>query len=351
MNGTNYGRLFCLLAFVAFAAVSCWATAESLHLLLNTWPMALCWIVTIGFFVIASYGSKLVVDSLNKNVYMEKRSLMLVLGIIIMLVFWLICSMPTNTHTFFYRTSINDIVTNDIAHTRNLLGQVKNNTNVNNIAQKKADDLKSKIEIKLGELEAEIKNESNPGFGPKSKEILRDFATLLGVDKVEPLTYIGSTPAERLKLCDAYRQKIYLLMESKIKDIKENVQKPSQDNVAEVKKIDNTLANIKKRIDEKELDLNDADAIKEVNDKLSEGYNIVKINKDFVQFDNEEDEAAYTADKPVTKVKHMVSVFDVWKDYLTGGFRGHGFLFWILISVLVDVAAFIFFTLALKKDY
>jgi len=351
MNGTNYGRLFCLLAFVAFAAVSCWATAESLHLLLNTWPMALCWIVTIGFFVIASYGSKLVVDSLNKNVYMEKRSLMLVLGIIIMLVFWLICSMPTNTHTFFYRTSINDIVTNDIAHTRNLLGQVKNNTNVNNIAQKKADDLKSKIEIKLGELEAEIKNESNPGFGPKSKDILRDFATLLGVDKVEPLTYIGSTPAERLKLCDAYRQKIYLLMESKIKDIKENVQKPSQDNVAEVKKIDNTLANIKKRIDEKELDLNDADAIKEVNDKLSEGYNIVKINKDFVQFDNEEDEAAYTADKPVTKVKHMVSVFDVWKDYLTGGFRGHGFLFWILISVLVDVAAFIFFTLALKKDY
>ena len=343
--------MFCLLAFVAFAAVSCWATAESLHLLLNTWPMALCWIVTIGFFVIASYGSKLVVDSLNKNVYMEKRSLMLVLGIIIMLVFWLICSMPTNTHTFFYRTSINDIVTNDIAHTRNLLGQVKNNTNVNNIAQKKADDLKSKIEIKLGELEAEIKNESNPGFGPKSKDILRDFATLLGVDKVEPLTYIGSTPAERLKLCDAYRQKIYLLMESKIKDIKENVQKPSQDNVAEVKKIDNTLANIKKRIDEKELDLNDADAIKEVNDKLSEGYNIVKINKDFVQFDNEEDEAAYTADKPVTKVKHMVSVFDVWKDYLTGGFRGHGFLFWILISVLVDVAAFIFFTLALKKDY
>ena len=56
MNENKFLKIFCILAFFAFAAVSCWATAESLHLLLSTWPIAMCWIVTIGFFFIASWG-------------------------------------------------------------------------------------------------------------------------------------------------------------------------------------------------------------------------------------------------------------------------------------------------------
>lgn len=59
MNQTNYLKLFSILAFVAFAAVSCWATAESLHLLLSDFPIVMCWIVTVDFFVIASIGTKL----------------------------------------------------------------------------------------------------------------------------------------------------------------------------------------------------------------------------------------------------------------------------------------------------
>ena len=57
----------------------------------------------------------------------------------------------------------------------------------------------------------------------------------------------------------------------------------------------------------------------------------------------------YTADNPVTKVKRMISVFDVWEDFLNGQYAGHGFTFWIVISILVDVAAFIFFDVAFKK--
>ena len=69
MNQTNYLKLFSVLAFLAFAAVSCWATAESLQLLLPSWPIFACWIVTIGFFIIASLGTKMIVDSLNQNIY------------------------------------------------------------------------------------------------------------------------------------------------------------------------------------------------------------------------------------------------------------------------------------------
>ena len=51
-----------------------------------------------------------------------------------------------------------------------------------------------------------------------------------------------------------------------------------------------------------------------------------------------------------SKVKRMISVFDVWEDFLKGEFNGHGFTFWIIISILVDIAAFIFFDLAFRKS-
>lgn len=175
MEQKNYLKLIWTVAFIAFAAVSCWATAESLHLLLSSWPLAMCWVVTVGFFIIASLGTKMIVDSLNQNIYLEKRGLRLVGGIVIVLIFWLICSMPTNTHTFFYRTVINDKVNTDISTTRGYLSQIKNNTNNKTQATVKVNELKNNVDVLLGELEAEIKNEVNPGFGPKSKEILPQF--------------------------------------------------------------------------------------------------------------------------------------------------------------------------------
>ena len=350
MEQKNYLKIVWILAFAAFG---CWATTESLHLLLSDWPIIMCWIVTIGFFIIASLGTKMIVDSLNQNISLENRKLFLIGGIILVLFFWLICSMPTNTHTFFYRTVINDKVTTDISTTRGYLGQIKNNTNNKTQASIKVSKLKSDVDVTLGELEAEIKNEANPGFGPKSKEILRKFANLLGVDKIDPLSYRGTSKQEREKLCDAYRTKIYILAESKAANILVNILQPNSDNLKEAKQADENLELVKKYIDDGTIDLNDAEQIKDVCDKLNIGYNVVKKNKDFVNFSSQNDEEKYTADNPVTEAKRMISVIDVWGDYLTGAYAGYGFVFWIIISILVDVAAFIFFDLAFKKreDY
>lgn len=352
MEQRNYLKIVWVLAFIAFAAVSCWATAESLHLLLSTWPTIMCWIVTVGFFIIASMGTKMIVDSLNQNIYLEKRGLRLIGGIIIVLVFWLVCSMPTNTHTFFYRTVISDKVTTDISTTRGYLGQIKNNTNNKAQATLKVNALKNNIDVLLGELEAEIKNEANPGFGPKSKEILRKLAAELGVDKIEPLTFKGASKQDREKLCDAYRTKIYILYDSKAANIKSNILTPNPDNLKEVNSVDDNLALVSKYIADETIDLNNPDDMTGSNgvcDKLNNGYNTIKKNRDFVNFQSKTDEATYTAENPVTKVKRMISVFDVWKDFIKGEYAGHGFAFWIVISILVDIAAFIFFDLAFKK--
>lgn len=349
MEQKNYLKLIWMVAFIAFAAFSCWATAESLHLLLSSWPLAMCWVVTVGFFIIASLGTKMIVDSLNQDIYLEKRGLRLVGGIVIVLIFWLICSMPTNTHTFFYRTVINDKVNTDISTTRGYLSQIKNNTNNKTQATVKVNELKNNVDVLLGELEAEIKNEVNPGFGPKSKEILRKFATLLEVDKVEPLSYKGTSKQDRDKLCDAYRTKIYILAENRATNIMAHILSPNSDNIKEVKRDDENLALVKKYIGDKTINLNDAEDVEDVCDKLNTAYNTVKKNSDFINFSSKTDEANYTADNPITKVKRMISVFDVWEDFMAGEYAGHGFMFWIIISILVDIAAFIFFDLAFKK--
>lgn len=349
MEQKKYLKLIWMVAFIAFAAVSCWATAESLHLLLSSWPLAMCWVVTVGFFIIASLGTKMIVDSLNQDIYLEKRGLRLVGGIVIVLIFWLICSMPTNTHTFFYRTVINDKVNTDISTTRGYLSQIKNNTNNKTQATVKVNELKNNVDVLLGELEAEIKNEVNPGFGPKSKEILRKFATLLEVDKVEPLSYKGTSKQDRDKLCDAYRTKIYILAENRATNIMAHILSPNSDNIKEVKRDDENLALVKKYIGDKTINLNDAEDVEDVCDKLNTAYNTVKKNSDFINFSSKTDEANYTADNPITKVKRMISVFDVWEDFMAGEYAGHGFMFWIIISILVDIAAFIFFDLAFKK--
>ena len=349
MEQNKFLKLFCVLAFLAFAAVSCWATAESLHLLLPSLPLVMCWIVTVGFFFIASWGTKMIVDSLNQQIYMEKRGLNLIGGILILIVFWLICSMPTNTHTFFYRNAINDKVTDDISLTKSYLAQIKDNTVTDDNIKSKCVEIQSKVDTKLGELKAEIMNDANPGFGPKAKSILRDFAEILGVAKIEPLSFKGTSIQDRQKLYDAYRTKMYILLESKKANIIKEMTPSNQDYRAVAERDFKNLELTEQYIKDGTLNLNNAEDIQTVCDNLNQGYGTIRNYSQFVVFKNENDGFAYTAPNSVTKVKQMISVFDVWKDFIGGEYAGRGFIFWVIISILVDIAAFIFFDIAFKK--
>lgn len=350
MGQMNFFKILTSLAFIAFATVSCWATAESLHLLLSSWPLIFCWIVTVGFFIIASLGTKLIVDSFNQNVYMEKRGLRLISGILITIVFWLLCIMPTNTHTFFFRNTIADKVSMDIATTQNYLDQIRSNQISEARINAKSNELRNRIESKLGELKAEIFNDANPGYGPKAKSILKDFAEILRVPKIESLSYRGTSVQDRGKLYNAYRDKFYLLLESSLAVLRRELMPPNNNHVLQAENAYKNLELVKKYINDGQIDLNDAEDIKTVCDKLNAGYSVIKAYPQFVDFKNDVDKKIYTAPNPITKVKRMTSVFDVWEDFLKGAYAGHGFLFWVLISVLVDLAAFFFFDISFKKQ-
>lgn len=351
MNQNKFSKILLALAFIAFATISCWATAESLHLLLSSWPLIFCWVVAVGFFVIASLGTVMIVNSLNQNVFVEKRGLLLIGGILITIIFWLLCIMPTNTHTFFFRSAIADKVSTDIITTQYYLNQIKSNDVTETKIKLKCSALRNKVDIKLGELKSEIDNEANPGFGDESKKILNDFAGLLGVDKVASLSSKGNSKEQREKLNNAYRTKIYTLLDNRLQILIKEMT-PSNNNYMNLADKDwKNLELVKNYINDGSLNLNKATDIKTVCDKINDGYATINAYNQFVDFKNSDDQTKYTAPNPVTKSKRMTSVFDVWTDFIHGEYAGHGFFFWVLISILIDIAAFIFFDLLFKRKH
>ena len=354
MGQNNFLKIFSICAFVAFAAVSCWATAESLHLLLPSLPLVLSWIITIGFFVIASFGSKLIVDSLNQNIYMEKRGLSLIGGIILLLVFWLICSMPTNTHTFFYRNCITDVTLDDLKNTEGYLNDIRDNTFVEEKFRLQCADLESKVNAKLEDLRLEIDGPDR-GDGPKAQAILVEISELLKCATITKIDGPTATKQQRTNLVNAYRDKILAQVQKReaaiylqLVDAKK-VDQAKKDAGADIKKVQNAIVGLNEM---RNNGVQDEATINTANGILKGAYSTVKNYSDMVVFKSDADKEAYTADNQVTKTTRLLSVIDTWIDFIGGKFDGRGFIFWVIISILVDVAAFVFFDIAFKKsDY
>lgn len=344
-------KIISLCGFAIFAAVSCWATAESLHLLLPSWPSFMCWAVTIGFFVIASIGTKLIVDSFNQNIYLEKRGLRLIGGILLTLVFWLICSMPTNTHTFFYRTAAPDIVTQDLALTKSYLQQLRDNVKNETEIKEKLDSLERGVNSGVTALFNEIENMAQPGFGPRAKAILIEIAKDLLVSRIPELSYQGTTASQQKALKDQYNAMIGELLNNRKSELRTNYTDPQEKLfMPEAAKAIEIIESIEDSV--MQMDANgvvDNNLIAQADIALQKGYTTIKNYADYVTLKSDSDKELYTADNLVTKTTKLLSVIDVWKDFLAGKHAGRGFVFWIVISILVDIAAFIFFDIAFKK--
>ena len=352
MEQNKFVKIFSICAFIAFATVSCWATAESLHLLLPALPLTLSWIITIGFFVIASLGSKMIVDSLNQNIYLEKRGLHLCGGVILLLVFWLICSMPTNTHTFFYRNCITDVTLDDLKNTEGYLNDIRDNTFAEEKFRLQCADLETKVNAKLEDLRLEIDGPDR-GDGPKAERIRIELTELL---KCAPITKIDgptATQTQRNKIIQAYREKV--LAQLKVREAAIYLQLVDENKVALAKKdATNDLKKVQSAItglnEMRNNGVQDDATINTANGILKGAYATVRNYSDMVVFKSDADKASYTADNQVTKITRLLSVIDTWIDFVKGKFDGRGFVFWVVISILVDVAAFVFFDIAFKKS-
>lgn len=352
MEGLQIKRILWIIFFLAFAAVSCWATQESLHLLLPSWPAAACWIVTVGIFVIASYGTKMIVDSFNQNIYLEHRYGMLIFGIVIVLCTWLFFSLPTNTHTFFYHSAINNATMKDLAQTKGYLLQLRDNVKSKEDIQRRTEQLRTETMAQLTALENEIDNIANPGFGDRARALLGKIAAILTVGQIPELSHrVMLSPSEKKDLKTQYRKMVTELLKQRQSELQVNYSSPQEKHyraaagkaLSNIEKMESIMAD---KVSNGEVDAN---AITQANVALRQGYDVLKTYQDFVPFTSQ-DKEHYLAENAMTVPTRMLSVIDVWKDYLKGAYEGQNFIFWIFIAIVVDLAAFIFFDLAFKRE-
>lgn len=344
-NLKNWGAF---IAFLILAAISCWATEHSFHLLIKWMPEPFVWGLTIAFFIVASYGTKMIVDALNKDLWMDHRRRTFWIGVVLVFIFWLLMSMPTNTHTFFYNHNIGNKVQEDLTTTSTYLEQIKSRQNVDSAYYVVHDQVNDKFKLVEAEFNA-TGGTGHRGNGEYVRKLLGEINPIL--EKEIPGSSIKFNDAKWAwnnadqKILTGYETQKNRSLEQ-IKDQNYKVSKTAAGEAAEdIRKIGLMTDTIKVMVETGSIH---EDIITQAEGVILSGYTCVKNNQKYVKFDNQKDKKLYTAENLETNTKRMFSVIDVWIDFFKGKYP-ISFLFYVLLSILVDVAAFIFFDFAFKK--
>jgi hypothetical protein len=336
------------LAFLILAGISCWATEQSLHLLLPTgWPEILVWGITIAFFVVASIGTKLIVDSLLSSNFIDNRKGKLIGGIVLIVFFWLLMSMPTNTHTFFYNDKIGSVITKDIETTNKYLIQiVDKGTGETMVLDPEGVQIKDSIESYRTHIVHQFNGDEPPyqkGNGKIIGVYLGQINKILKCNLIQDPRYNSTDP----EILNRYQVEINKVLADALKThtISEQSVQAARKQRARLNALNDSIQGhiASGSLSEPE--------IKQCEKELSDGYHIIATNRIFVDFDPQtDDEEVYTKENGETRTKRMASVIDVFfVDFLQGKYPG-SFWYYVILSILVDVAAFIFFDIAFKKS-
>lgn len=362
MSENKFSKIFFTLAFVALMIASCWATVESLHLLLPDWPTPIFWIGSVIFFVLASVGTKLIVDSFDKHSFIENRGGRLIGGIIMLFMFWVSFSLPTNTHTFFYRSVIKEKIMEDLVETKGKLESLIDDGEAGTLIKREQEAFEKQIRSLISSFEAEVNNPGNAGWGDRAEAILIEIEKQLGLGQADRIVRVRMRCNTRqcrdefiANVRGSVEQKLKARVGAKYENRMENIHKALDKNRMRTlnTKMDEEISAM---IDGREL----TDAkVKEISEQiLAPAYTIIAqysdvMLRDFKSYeeltkDGEKDKATYGG---ASKTKRLLSVIDVWKDFFAGQYVGRGFVFWIIIAVLLDIAGFICYGIAFKREH
>ena len=334
--------------FLILAGISCWATEHSFHLLIKWMPEFMVWGLTIALFIVASYGTKLIFDSLDYDNYVDHRRGKFWTGVVLVILFWLLMSMPTNTHTFFYNHNIGNKVQDDIATTETYLQQISKRQNVDSTFFK----VRSVVDSIFREAEENFLGHKPPiprGNGPYVKEEITKINDILEKELAGtaiPYNNAAYGTFNPAIITDYGNHKLVSL--ERIKDKKYQVSTQAASEAREyIRQLDIMSDTIAKMVQNGDIH---ESIITQTEGVLQTSYACVKNNSNFVKFNSEEnDKEVYTAENIETRTKRMLSVIDVWIDFFHGKYP-ISFFWYILLSILVDVGAFLFFDFTFKND-
>lgn len=346
MKNNGLMKLFSIVAFAALMIISCWATTESLHLLLPQWPRFIFWIVTIAFFVLSALGTKMIIDGCDKEVDADHPGRKIVGGILILLFFWVIFSIPTNTHTFFYKATIQDVLTQDLTNTKAELQSLNDDQMAAEKINGKKREFDAEVEHLFNNVADEVRDQNNPGWGPKAIAAQGKLEKTLGrtiqIPKMAGRQEFVEELYRRTQEAKLIRLKQF---DQRLEEITKH--KDSQAIQENIKKITATQDKIKK------YPANNGEPTIATEDVLNNSYFL--IVKYYQGLDEEELRGkANEYNSNISQTAKMRNVTTVWMGMLKGDdlYKGRGLWYWVIVALMIDIAGFIFFDIAFRKrDY
>ncbi len=363
MNQNKFLRLTAIILYIGFAAASCYATVESLRFLFPKWPVAAFWIATVGIFILASLSVSWVCDSFSKSKIVDNRGFKLFAGLVGVLLFWIMFSLTTNTHTLFYKTVIDDYLAEDLKDTRTALGLLENDATAEAIIYNDAMTFEGEVRALLGKYCDEIDNPQIKGHGERAERVLQEISNKLGY-AIQPIKQKGNTLRDRQEIKQMISSRVDELLSLKLRE-KYYIRLENLRNKKNREDIKKNLWALDRIQDNMASNLGASDEPTEGTILvLRNSYNILRNYTDalVVEFSSEnnseyaqnsvEDYAAKNKKYQVLpETVRLRSVVDMWKDYFTTDkYDGRGFFYCIIIAALIDIAAFLFFRIATKED-
>ena len=344
------------IMFLIVGALSCWATASS-FLLIIPLPWYVIWAMTIVFFVFASYAYKMIMDAIHNDGSIENPKAKLWGGIFLLLMTWGIISMPTNAHTFFYKLQIGNQVTEDLKTTETYCEQLAKRVHIS-----KYDSAEYKaFQVECNNLMEQFANEAN-GTGDTHQRGIHRYSLRKISEINNKLGHYGNYTIDEKSI----------RITNNVTEIQEEITSARNKLHGEYDRIENDKLKVNTKGSHQAL--NDLNKIKAMQDsinylimigeishpsaepviKQAEGvlilaYGNIKANEKYVYFNSEADEKLYTADNLETRLTRFLHPYKVMGDFFVGKIP-FIFIFWIILSILLDVIGFISFDNAFKKE-
>ena len=345
-------KVYWLLGFIIVAAFSCWATTSSFILMM---PSVLSdneivqsvgvFALVLVFFVLASYALKLVIDALNNDGTLSHPKSQLWGGIILLIFTWVIVSLPTNAHTFFYKLKIGDVVTEDLSVTKGYSRQLADREKIASDYFKIEENVLKEWE----DFEKEVKSgATGSGFGQYAAIHIAKINTLLkqgGLDRMIPTpeNTNKAKDSENTRLINYWKIQYLVPALESLKDkhrVNEALSNEVKDDVRYIVAMEDSIHKL--ILTNQISDASSEPIITQSAGVLKVAYSNIKKGSEFVDFNNDEEKELYTATNIDTKTTRFLNPYSVMYDFFTGKIP-FSFTIWLLLSILIDVSGFIFF--------
>lgn len=366
-NSTAFEKV-CAAAFVFLATLSCLATAQSLTLTLEleflpSWAtLILAFILSVFVYILTSYCFKQMIDSHNDKYCasihktISDRKKMFWGGLLGVLFFWIICSLPTNTHSMLHMKVAKTVALAELENQLQIFKKATITDKNTLYHEHYTDSVRTRRDFQRfkDNLDFEVTRKDEEGFGPKARRIVEQVKSRFKPE-IQKIGFVFETPRTSLtddQLLVFYKDQfdnlanqiandqytLYLIRKQKwdeeTADLKQKISR-IENSITFLKQKGNSIGDAKDVIDDgynqqtyKEQILNNAEVLKDPS-KGHEPSNVEKYN--------------------IYRIDRLYSVFNVWGDLFRGKLpKEFDMLYWIMWAAILDIAALIFSGIAFR---